>query len=240
MKLRRFLIVATGLLVAACSADDHGCGRPGCTDDDAALSASAIQDDAALQRIGDAYYLAGCAACGGALGARGETIDIVLHRRDLRFCCSDCRDAFLRRPEQSLARLDEVMLRDQMPFYPPIGSLVSGRPLGPDAIDFIIGNRLVRVADDEERRRIMQSPERYISRLDDEVIRAQRPSYGMKTKCPVQGDILPGDPIIDVVVANRMIRVCCGRCVRVVRSRPSQYLGMVEYANRQAAEQPKE
>ena len=86
-----------------------------------------------------------------------------------------------------------------------------------------------------ERVEILADPARFVRLLNQAVITTQTPTYGMPDKCPVQGDILPSDDPIDIVVANRMIRVCCGRCARVVRARPYQYLGMVEYANRQRA-----
>lgn len=187
-------------------------------------------------RLADAYYLGTCAACSGMLGAKGETINALWDGRDLRFCSAVCRDAFFDDAARSGAHLDHVMIQDQLPLYPLKTSIVSGKLLGPSPTDFVWGNRLFRVTAPDERDMVLADPARYIRLLDRAVIDAQEASYGMPQKCPVQGDILPSDHPVDIVVANRMIRVCCGRCVRVVKARPSQYLGMVEYANRQAAE----
>jgi hypothetical protein len=185
--------------------------------------------------FGDAYYLGTCATCDGLLGMKGDTADRVIAGRDVRFCRDECRQKFEAQPGSSFARLDRVMIADQLPLYPASTSIVSGRALGAGAVDFICGNRLFRVCTPEERAQVMADPGAYFKALDQAVVEAQGPTYGMPTKCPVQGDILASDFPRDIVVANRMIRVCCARCARTVRGRPSQYLSMVDYANREAA-----
>jgi hypothetical protein len=184
----------------------------------------------------DAYYLSVCAWCGGLLGSRGEAVEVTRAGRPLRFCSGPCAADFDAAGAAAFERLDARMIADQRPHYPLKVSLLTGRPLGPAPIEFIWGNRLFMAVDEAERRRILASPAEAIRVLDRAVIAAQTPGYGMPTKCPVQGDILPNDEVIDIVVANRMIRVCCARCARAVRARPYQYLAMVEYANRAAAE----
>ncbi len=184
--------------------------------------------------IGDAWYLPECARCGARLGARGETIDRVDHARDVRFCSAECAAIFDRDPATAWDRADRAMIADQAPHYPLGTSIVSGRPLGEEPLDFIIGNRHFRVTNAAERADVARDPARYLRAPDRAAIRAQAPGYAMPDKCPVQGDILASDTPIDLVVANRMVRVCCGRCARVVRLRPSQYLGMVDHANRRA------
>lgn len=188
------------------------------------------------RRVGDAYYLGSCATCDALLGTKGDTADRVLAGRELRFCCDACREQFEASPGPSAERLDRVMIADQLPHYPLKVSIVSGKPLPEKPFDMVWGNRVFRLAGEDECERVLADPPRYIKLLDRAVIEQQEPTYGMPTKCPVQGDILESDTPIDIVVANRMVRVCCWRCVRMVRARPSQYLSMVEYANRAAAE----
>lgn len=185
----------------------------------------------------DGYYLRTCAVCTGLLGARGEAIGLRHQGRSLRVCCKDCRESFEHDPDIFLAKADAVMIADQLPYYPLRTSLIDNRALGAQPLDFIWGNRLFRAVDAADREQILADPAAAICRLDRAVIVAQTPTYGMPEKCPVQGDILPTDRKVDVVVANRMVRVCCGRCARLVRARPYQYLGMIEYANREAARQ---
>lgn len=183
----------------------------------------------------DAYYLKICAMCPGLLGAKGEATTITSAGRQVRVCCPDCRASFERDPSAGIARIDATIIADQLPLYPLKTSLLDDRPLGPQPVDFVWGNRLFRAVDDAEREKILADPAAAIRSLNRAVIEAQRTTYGMPDKCPVQGDILPTDQRIDIVVANRMVRVCCAKCADVVRARPVQYLGMVEYANRDAA-----
>ncbi|MBL8762752.1 MAG: hypothetical protein JNM07_00600 [Phycisphaerae bacterium] len=180
----------------------------------------------------DTYYLSACAQCGGLLGTRGDAPEVVHNVRRYRVCSSACAAAFNLAPEACVERVNAIMIADQRPYYPLAVSLVSGRPLGPHPVEFVWGNRLFRASDPAERDLILSDPVRYVRQLNRAVLAAQSSSYGMPDKCPVQGDILPSDVPIDIVVANRMVRVCCGRCARVVRARPYQYLGMVEYANK--------
>ncbi len=217
----RALVLVSWLLVAAAAAQDAP-----------SSAAPATPNGAELM---DVYYMKTCAGCDALLGAKGEAIDVANAGRSLRFCSSACQTAFSRDPAAGLARIDAVMIADQRPHYPLTTSLFDDGPLGERPLAFIWGNRLFLARDEAERQRVLADPAAAICKLDRAVIAAQRPVYGMPNKCPVQGDILPNESRIDFVVANRMVRVCCARCVRVVKARPYQYLGMVEYANRQAA-----
>lgn len=183
----------------------------------------------------DQFPMSRCPLCDSYLGSRGEAVELVHAGRQIRLCCDYCRLAFERDPAKALARIDAVLIADQMPHYPLKTSVLDARALPERPIDFIWGNRLFRAVDAADRDRILADPVTAIRRLDQAAIEAQRPTYGMPDKCPVQGDILPNEARIDIVVANRMIRVCCGRCVKVVKARPYQYLAMVEFANRERA-----
>lgn len=228
---RRVLTTCLGAVaagVAACSHDRATTLQVSARSESSAVPSSAADESASM----DGYYLSTCAVCGGLLGAKGESPEVHHLGRVFRVCSHACETAFDREPDAIRERVDAVMIADQRPHYPLKVSLVSGLRLGPNPVEFIWGNRLFRVSSAAERGQILADPARYMRVLNREVIAAQAPTYGMPHKCPVQGDILPSDDVIDIVVANRMIRVCCGRCARVVKARPYQYLGMVEYANR--------
>jgi hypothetical protein len=198
-------------------------------------AAPTTRSTAPAEHVGDMYYLDTCAVCTAKLGAKGDAILRYYDRRSVRFCQKSCQGEFERDPAEGTARLDARMTRDQLPRYPLTTSVVSGVPLGERPLDWFWGNRLVRLADASEKERFLAQPDRYIEALDAACIARQAPAYAF-AKCPVQGDILPGDEVEDVVVANRMVRVCCHRCVDSVGNRPVQYLAVVDYANRQAAE----
>jgi squalene-hopene/tetraprenyl-beta-curcumene cyclase len=164
------------------------------------------------KRRGDPYYLSTCAVCAQKLGMKGDTIDRLYDSRELCFCTDECRASFEADPPASTTRIDQVMIKDQLPHYPPGPSIVSGAALAEKPVDVIWNNRLFRLASDAERTVLLKDPERHLKALNESVIKAQTDGYGM-TKCPVQGDFLVGDEIEITVVANRMIRLCCKKCV---------------------------
>lgn len=180
----------------------------------------------------DRYYLPTCPQCGGWLGASGASTDVIVGVREFRFCSAACTEYFQRDPETATTRVDRALIADQLPFYPLQTSITTGRPLPEAPIDFIWGNRLFRAADQADKDRILRDPLRALAALDRAVLDAQRATYPIPNACPVQGAILPNESRIDIVVANRMVRVCCMRCAKVVRSRPGQYLAMIDYAHR--------
>lgn len=224
MRPRRAILPLCGLYLAA-AASCSGPAKPGQTADIAAQRASR----------GDSYYLSTCALCDRPLGHVRPAIDTMVGDRSLRFCGSECESKFRADPGVGTAHIDAVMTRDQGPHYPLATSVVSGKPLGTAPVDVVWCNRLVRLAEAPEQTVFLREPDRFVGLLDAEVIRAQSPTYGMPTRCPVQGDILASDTPIDFVVANRMVRVCCPRCVRVVKNRPYQFLALVDFANKEAS-----
>ncbi len=187
----------------------------------------------------EAYALEVCARCEARLGTRGESLAWTVNGRELRVCGPACLDAAKANSDASFAHADALMVADQRPWYPIETSIVSGRSLGSEALDVIVGNRLFRLAASEEYEVLLRDLPRWWRTLDDEVVARQSAGYPLPTKCPVQGDILDSDVPRDVVVANRMIRVCCERCARMVRARPTLYLGIVECATRQAQPEPR-
>lgn len=218
-------------LVGCGSIGSHA-GRPGDAPSSAA-SAQAAQDM-------DAYYLSTCPLCGRLLGSRGDAIEITHHGRSVRVCTAECAARFDADPANAILTVDIQLIADQRPFYPTTRSIIDSQPLGDRPIEFIWGNRLFVARDAADRDAVLRDPSAAMRTLNRLVVEHQRHGYGMPDTCPVQGVILPNESRIDIVVANRMIRVCCARCARVVRARPYQYIAMVDFANREARrrEQP--
>lgn len=208
----------------------------GCAENGPAASHEAPVAHAERRPLGmtEAYALEVCARCDARLGTRGESLAWTVNGRELRVCSPACLGAAKANPDAILAHADALMAADQRPWYPLKTSIVSGRSLGSETLDVIVGNRLFRLAASDEYEALLRDLPRWWRVLDDEVVARQSAGYPLPTKCPVQGDILESDVPRDVVVANRMIRVCCDRCVRMVRARPTLYLGIVECATRQA------
>jgi hypothetical protein len=80
-------------------------------------------------------------------------------------------------------------------------------------------------------------PAKYMERLDTSVVKAQSEGYPLET-CVVSGHELGamGEPV-DVVVANKLIRLCCKACMGQIEDEPAKYLAVVEEAQDAAADE---
>lgn len=181
----------------------------------------------------DRFYFDRCPECNRLFGTRGDPVQKWYDGRHIRFCHADCLTHFESDMKDGFRRLDAKQIQDQLPFYPLTTSLVSGVVLPEKPIDFIFRNRLIRVAGEAERVEVQNDPARYWSQLDEAIMVHQAPRYWI-TKCPEQGAQLdlPNDLQFTVVVAQRIIRVCCDDCHDRVKERPSQYLPLIDSALR--------
>lgn len=189
------------------------------------------------QLQGDRYYFDKCAGCGHRLGTRGDVIEADTDGQHLRFCRQSCADEFTAHKSEKLALLDRKMIDDQLPWYPLKVSVVSDAPLSGTPLDFIWGNRLIRVNDESEKSRFLANPQPYFDRLTQAALDVRCADYPI-TKCPVQGRpiIEPEDGLNAVVIGYRVVRVCCPPCGELVRERPNHYLPIIDLAYRMKKE----
>ena len=184
---------------------------------------------------GDPFYITLCATCDKERFRTGAATAKIYDSRELRFCSDECRAEFEADFAKHVSILDARLIVDQKPLYPLRTSIVTGKALPEEPIDFIWNNRMFRVADESERAKLLEDAEKHLAALDLAVIEAQSPIYG-PTKCLVQGDFFDTESIKEIVIGNRMIRLCCRSCVRAVRDNPGQYIKMLDSANREAAQ----
>ncbi|MEW6746090.1 MAG: hypothetical protein AB1486_25395 [Planctomycetota bacterium] len=120
------------------------------------------------------------------------------------------------------------------PSYPLSTCLVSGKPLDAStdpqrSMQTITHEgRVVKFCSKECVAKFEQKPQAYLAKLDEAVIKAQSASYPLET-CPVSGQKLGamGDPF-DLVLGNRLVRLCCEGCVKKVRAEPQRFLDLVD------------
>lgn len=186
-------------------------------------------------RQGDSYYLATCPVSGEELGGMGEPVIKIYDGREIRLCCNGCVSKFANDKTANLAKLDEKMTKDQLPRYPLSISLISGKDLPKKPVDFVHNNRLIRLFDAQEKERFLKEPDRYLSELDKAVIAEQGNDYAFTT-CVVSGDNFGGEmgPAQNVVVAGRLIRICCNGCKKALEKTPAEYLATVDSANQRS------
>jgi len=201
-------------------------------DDHAKHDAHAMHDDA--EPLGDPFPLAKCPISHGKLGSMGDPVVKLYDGREVRFCCDKCPPGFEKNLEKNLAKLDEELVKDQLPHYALQTSVVSGKALPEKPVDWIYNNRLVRLADEAEKAEFKKEPARYMAALDKATMEKQIKDYPLTT-CPVSDDKLDamGKPK-DVVIAGRLIRLCCPSCEKDVRKDPAKFIAMVDEARKAA------
>ena len=100
--------------------------------------------------------------------------------------------------------------------YPLDVCAVSGKKLGSmgKPIDFMHEGRQVRFCCRGCVPRFQKGPEKYLAEINKKIIEAQKKSY------PVDHCLLSNEKLDesakDMVVKNRLVRVCCGGCVKKI------------------------
>lgn len=172
---------------------------------------------------GDPYLLATDPVTGELLG---KTPVIVHHEsRELRFASQANADQFKTDPKTYLAKVDKQLVQQQLPHYAMNTCLVSGDKLAEgETVNYIHNNRLVRFCCESCINSFTQDPAKFLKQLDETTIAAQKANYPLTT-CVVGGGKLGtmGEPA-DLVVGNRLIRLCCGGCKGKVQKDPVTYL----------------
>ncbi|MCF6287104.1 MAG: hypothetical protein L3K26_18250, partial [Candidatus Hydrogenedentes bacterium] len=127
---------------------------------------------------------------------------------------------------------DEKPIADQASHYPSKTCISSGGPLDahdkPDGISFVVGNRLMKTCCAKCKAKVEADPTAHFAKLDKLVIEAQRANYKLGA-CPVSDEPL-GDSPVEVVVANRLIKLCCEGCKKKVIANPLAALEKIDAA----------
>ncbi len=187
------------------------------------------------KNISDPYTLDTCPISGMKLDTMGEAFVKVYDGREVRFCCDGCPEKFEADMEAGFKKIDAMMVENQLPFYPLTTCVVSGEPFSKHgngtAIDKIFGNRLVRLCCKECVLKFKADPTAYIAKLDAAIMEAQSENYPLDT-CVVSGEELGGEmgEAIDVVVANRLVRLCCKGCKKDLMKDPSSFIKTLDAA----------
>lgn len=223
------MLVAVMLCAAPSLAQQHDATPPAPKDKTGAKS----QD-----RVGDPYPLATCPISGKALGDMGDPVVKVYDGREVRYCCDGCPGKFEKNLAASLAKLDEKIIKDQAPLYPLETSLVTGKDLPAMPYEFVYGNRLVRLGAEGEKGDFLKEPKKFMEALNQAVIAAQGADYPL-LKCPVSGDELDtmGKPQ-DLVIAGRLIRLCCNDCRKDIEANPAKFITIVDGARKGGTAKP--
>ncbi|NOG52793.1 MAG: hypothetical protein HND57_00435 [Planctomycetes bacterium] len=115
------------------------------------------------------YPMDTCLVTDEELGAgdMGEPIDYLHGNRLVRFCCKGCIRRFEKDPDPYLEKLDAAVIEKQKDNYPVETCLVSGEALGGmgEPINYIIGNRLIRLCCKGCVKSVDTQPAKYMAAL---------------------------------------------------------------------------
>ncbi len=110
------------------------------------------------------YPLTTCLVDGKSLEDLGA-VDFVLLNRLFRLCSDRCRKTLEQQPAKYFGLLNKAVIKKQKPQYPLATCIVSGQPLGKDAIDHVVGNQLIRLAGLEQLDQFDENPGKYLYEL---------------------------------------------------------------------------
>lgn len=172
------------------------------------LALPALAEDE--KRVGDPYPLNVCAVSGEELGGMGDPVTHVKDGREVKFCCGGCVKKYDAMTEQFSAAVDEKIIAQQDASYPLTTCVNSGAELGENARTFVAGNREFKTCCGNCEKAVKADPAKFIEKLDAAVKEKQAANYTAKT-CPISGKEIEGDGV-QVVVANRLVKLCCEGC----------------------------
>lgn len=178
------------------------------------------------------YLLDVCPITGAKLGSMGDPVVEVIDGREVRFCCAGCVPKFNADKESQFKKLDALMIKQQLPYYPTNTCVISGEPLDfhGGAVNFIYGNRLFRTCCNDCKAEFLQDPAKYVPELDEEIIKAQKKKYPMTT-CVIGKGALDGMGGPDyMIVGNRLVQLCCAGCRNAVLKDPLETFAIIDAA----------
>lgn len=192
----------------------------------------AAKASATEKRVGDPYPFADCPISGAKL--KDDSPIKLYDGREVRFCCAGCPDAFEKDLKSNLAKIDAKIIKDQAPLYPLTTSVVTGKDLPAKPVEFVHGNRLVRVGEEKEKTEFLKDPAKYLALLDKAVIERQGKDYPLAA-CLVTDESFEGAKPADVVIAGRLARLCCKGCSKRLNKEPAKFIARIDAARKTPA-----
>lgn len=175
------------------------------------------------------YTLGVCAVEGVPLGDNPVAKEI--EGRQVKFCCEGCAGKYEADPATHGAKLDEKIVEQQKGHYPLNTCVVAGGELGSmgDPVEYVYQNRLVRFCCAGCKGKFEADPKGYIAEIDAAIAEKQGADYPTTTCVVMPEEELDSEPE-DMVIANRLLRLCCKSCIRDVMKDPAKWLGELDKA----------
>jgi hypothetical protein len=168
------------------------------------------------------YPLDTCPVSGEKLEAKHS--EFVVKGRLVRTCCDKCKEAIVKDPTEAFKKIDAAVITAQKAGYPLSICAATGAKLDDKAFDYVVGTRLVRLANREAIAAFERDPKAAMAKVDEAYIKAQKDTYPMK-KCLVSGEELGGmgEPV-DKLYGTTLVRFCCNSCVKSFEKDSDKFL----------------
>jgi hypothetical protein len=186
------------------------------------------QSTMAVERVGDPYTLGTCAVSGKDAWAKGDPLVIIHEGREVKTCCKNCKSKFEADPAKFLPGIDAKIIAQQDKHYPLTTCVVGGGALDSkgEPVVLVVNNRLVKLCCNGCKKKVKANPAGFIAKLDEAAIAKQNDSYNLK-KCPIGGEDL-GDKAKNIVLGNRLVKLCCAGCKKKVNANPAKVFAMLD------------
>ena len=114
--------------------------------------------------------------------------------------------------------------------YPLATDPVTGEKLTNEAISHVHEKRHLRFNSEKNVETFKADPAKYVKDVDAKLAEMQKEYYPLKS-CPVSGGELGsmGEPM-DIIVGNRLVRLCCAGCEKQVRENPDPVIEKLDAA----------
>ena len=181
------------------------------------------------------YPLETCVVGGGRLGSMGQPVAYVHEGREVMFCCAACEPRFEADPDRYLNMIDQAVVQQQSDRYPLSTCPISGDALGEEPVNYVYENRLVRFCCEMCIDSFLDNPNAMLATLNEAAVAAQLEDYPAEN-CPISEQSLGsmGRPI-DMMIGDRLVRLCCDGCIERVQENPVGALNTV-YGSAEATE----
>ena len=114
------------------------------------------------------YPMTACLASGRPIDVKGTPTNAVYGNRLMRFCCGGCADYIIKDParlKKAIKTLDAATVKKQLPTYTMATCVVSGRPLGDQPVNVVIGGQLVRLCCGGCEKKFRKNPRAFLGML---------------------------------------------------------------------------
>jgi len=183
---------------------------------------------------GDPYPLETCPVSGEKLDKDAVTVvlegmkDTKLNGTQVKFCCPKCVEGFKADPAKYTGKMNEAIVKAAGEYPIKACIVMTDEVIDSDAKIVVHHNRVYRLCCKKCVTRFERDPSKYVQEFESRVIAAQKPAYKAAT-CPVSGKPL-GDGAVDIVLKDRLVRVCCPGCVGPVKADPAAAFAKIDAA----------